>query len=240
MKGIQLIDGLNFTPSIKRWTTWKLEMTQTIILSLVLLMVTTCSAQKSPEQLFWRWFQSNELRLFDFEKDQDRVFDELRTQLDRVRPGLMFEFGPKEGGTRDFVISADGIKDVFPAVIALADAAPALPRWKIIKFRPRRSQTPMTLDGLKISPEQIEFTIEVQGAKAGITLFIEGYEETEQERYAGVVFLMLDQSLGEYDVETKVGFLEFKSRSAKSKLTKQPFSALPQSFDSFLRSDSRK
>lgn len=214
-------------------------MTQTIILSLAMFMLTTCSPQKSPEQLFWRWFQSNEPRLFDFEKDQERIFDELRTQLHKVGPGLTFEFGPKEGGIREFVISADGIKDVFPAVIGLADAAPALPRWKIIKFRPRRDQSPITLNGLKISPEQVEFTIEADGAKPGITLFIEGYEDAEHERYAGVVFLMLDQSLGEYDIETKVGFLEFKARSAKSKLTKQPFSSLVQSFDSFIKSHSK-
>ena len=62
-------------------------------------------------------------------------------------------------------------------------------------------------------------------ARAGLTLFIDGYK-TEHDRYARVAFLMLDQSLGEYDVETKIGFVEFRLTSAKSNLVKQPFSAL--------------
>jgi hypothetical protein len=204
-----------------------------------MFMLMSCSAQKSPEVLFWRWFQDNEARLFDFEQDQERIFDELQAQLQKVKPGLTFEFGPKHDGIREFVISADGIKDIFPAVIALANAAPALSRWKIIKFRPRRDQTQITMNGLTISPEQVEFTIEPDGAKAGITFFIEGYKETEHVRYASVVYLMLDQSLGEYDVETKVGFIEFKARSAKSKSVTRPLSALVTSFDRLVKSDSK-
>jgi len=186
--------------------------------------------------MFWRWFQANEPRLFEFEKDQEHIFDELGMQLHRIQPNLTFEFGPKQHGKREFVISADGIKDAFPAVIALADAAPSLPRWKIIKFRPRRGfQSPVTINGLQISPSQIQFTIEPDGKKAGITLFIEGYKLTERERYASAVYLMLDQALGEYDVETKVGFIELKPSTAKSSLAKQQFSMLADSFDRFFK-----
>lgn len=203
----------------------------------VTIVLSSCSqTQVSREAAFWRWFEANESRLFDFEKDQERVFDELQAQLHRIEPRLAFEFGPKRDGKREFVISADGIRDAFPAVVALADAAPPLPRWKITKFRPRRDfQTPITLNGLKISPEQVEFTIEPDGDKAGLTLFIDGYNPTAREKYAGVIYLMLDHALGEYDVETKVGFIEFKSRSAPSTMAKEPFSALPQSFDRFIR-----
>jgi hypothetical protein len=191
--------------------------------------------------VFWRWFQANEARVFDFEKDREHTFDELSKEIHKVHPDLTFELGPNKDGKREFVISADGIKEAFPAVIALADAAPALPRWKIIKFRPRRDfQSPVTLNGLTISPGQVKFTIEPDGEKVGITLFIEGYSPAERVRYAGVIYLMLDQALGEYDVETKVGAIEFKDRSAPSKLLKQPFSLLPQSFDGMIKNDSRK
>ena len=202
----------------------------------------TCSRnQESKEAQFWRWFQTNEARLFEFEKDQERIFDELQRELHRIEPNLTFEFGPKREEKREFVISADGIKDAFPAVIRLAEAAPPLSRWKITKFRPRRGfQSPVTLNGLTISPEQVEFTIEPDGDKAGITLFIEGYVATEHVRYAGVVYLMLDQALGEYDVETKVGFIELKPRSARSKLAKQSFPALAQSFECFSKASSKK
>jgi hypothetical protein len=212
-------------------------MAQSLIMTLVTIMLMSCSqTQNSKETAFWRWFQANETRLFDFERDQDRIFDELQTQLHRIQPSLTFEFGPKQEGKREFVISADGIKDAFPAVVGLADAAPPLPRWKITKFRPRRGfQSPVTLNGLRISPEQLQFTIEPDGDKAGITLFIEGYNLREHEKYAGVVYLMLDQALGEYDVETKVGFIELKSNSAASNLAKQSFSSLATAFDKLVK-----
>jgi len=217
-------------------------MAQAIITTLVTISLLSCSHnQDSKEAAFWRWFQANESRLFDFEKDREKVFDELQTQLHRIHPNLTFEFGPKQDGKRDFVISADGIRNAFPAVIDLANAAPLLPRWTITKFRPRRGfQSSVTLNGLRISPEQVEFTIEPDGDKAGITLFIEGYSRSEHEKYAALVFLMLDQTLGEYDVETKVGFIELKSRSTKSNSAKRPFSALVQSIDRLIKSDSKQ
>ena len=217
-------------------------MTQSTIMALMTILLMSCfQKQVSKEAAFWRWFQANETRLFDFEKDQDRIFDELQRQLQRIQPSLTFEFGPKQEGKREFVISADGIKEAFPAVIGLVDAAPPLPRWKITKFRPRRGfQSPVTLNGLKISPEQLKFTIEPDGDKVGITLFIEGYNPRERDRYAGVVYLMLDQALGEYDVETKVGFIEFKSNLAASNLAKQSFSALAPTFDKLVKSISKE
>src|SRR6187399_703219 len=122
-------------------------MRKLIIISVTLFVVfgASCTQQseedmfwKSKEEKFWKWFQANEARLFDFERDQDRVFAELGPAMKKVHSNLTFEFGPKKDGQREFVISADGIKDAFPAVIALADKAPELPRWNIIKFRQRR------------------------------------------------------------------------------------------------------
>ena len=209
-----------------------------LILNLVMVFLIGCSGgytQSSKEDAFWRWFQTNEKRLFDLETDRERIFDDLAAQLHRVNAGLTFEFGPKENGIREFVISADGIKDVFPSVVALADAAPKLPRWQIVKFRPRRSFGPMSLNGLTISTDQVDFTIEPDGEKIGITLFIDGYKETEHERYAAVAFLMLDHALGEYDIETKVGGIDFKNRNANSNLPKQPFATLVKTFDAFAK-----
>jgi hypothetical protein len=217
-------------------------MTQVLILGLATFLILSCSPhQDSREAAFWRWFQTNEATLFDFEKDQEHIFDELQEHLHKVHPDLTFEFGPKQDGKREFVITADGLKEGFPAVIALADAAPVLPRWKVTKFRPRRNfQSPVSLNGLKISPHQVQFTIQPDGEKVGITLFIEGYNPAEHARYAGVVYLMLDQALGEFDVETKVGSIEFRDNSAASQLPKKPFSGLPQSFDAMIKHGSKK
>jgi hypothetical protein len=76
------------------------------------------------QEEFWNWFIRNEPDLFDLDPsqvaEQERIFDELATELQKVDPDLTFEFGPNEP-TREFVISA-GIKRVFPAVVAPASA----------------------------------------------------------------------------------------------------------------------
>jgi hypothetical protein len=213
-----------------------------LIIGIATFLVISCSqAQKSPDSTFWSWFKENEKKIFDFENDREHVFDELQIHLHKVHPDLTFEFGPREEGKREFVISADGIKAAFPAVVALADAAPSLPRWKITKFRPRRGfQSAVTHNGLKISPEQVQFTVEPDGQKVGITLFILGYDPNEHDKYSGVAFLMLDQALGEYDVETKVGFIELRVSSTPSKLVKQPLSELTRSFDNLVGHDAKQ
>jgi hypothetical protein len=190
---------------------------------------------KSKEETFWKWFQANESRLFDFEQDQDRVFAELGPEMRKVHPSLTFEFGPKKEGRREFVISADGIKDAFPAVVALADKAPELQRWEIIKFRQRRGPIPdLGYEGTRVKSEDVRFTIEPDGDKAGITLFIKGYDESSHRTLGTIGFLYLDSSLGEYDVETKVGFVDFKPAEEQTTLVKRPISELPSAFDDFV------
>ena len=97
----------------------------------VLLMVVSligCKAPAGDEAAFWKWFASNEARLFSFERDQEAIFDELGAEMHRVNSDLTFEFGPVQNGKREFVISAGGIKSAFPAVKALYRSAPELKR----------------------------------------------------------------------------------------------------------------
>jgi hypothetical protein len=215
-----------------------------IILSIIsALIVSNCQAppvsQVSKEEAFWKWFESNEARLFNFEKDQEKVFDELTTEMHNVQPDLSFEFGREKNGSREFVISANGMRAAFPAVESLADKAPALPRWKITKFRPREDgASTISMDGVDVSTDQVTFTIEPDGEKAGITLFFEVFDQKRQETYASLGFILLDHALGEYDVVTKVGFIEFKANSEPSKLKKLPFTELPSTFDRFVKASS--
>ena len=58
-------------------------------------------AGATPERDFWAWFQRNEPVLFDFEKNQDKVFASLASALHKVHPSLTFEFGPKQNGRRE-------------------------------------------------------------------------------------------------------------------------------------------
>jgi hypothetical protein len=166
--------------------------------------------QTTPEQTFWIWFQNNQDALFDFEKDQEKVFDRLGTELHKVHPSLTFEFGPKTDDRREFVISADGIREAFPKVESLYAAAPSLPRWKFVKFRPRRKPNDISYGGVYVKHETVTVQAARAGEKADIVVFIPGYNEQERNAYLAIAFLVLDEALGEYDVETRIGKIQVK------------------------------
>jgi hypothetical protein len=186
---------------------------------------------EAPEQAFWKWFQNNETMLFDFEKDQEKNFDRLAAEMHKVDPALTFEFGPKEGGRREFVISADGIRSAFPKVEALYAAAPSLGRWKFIKFRPRRRPFDVTFGNVSVNARSVLVGLKAAGPKADITVFMPGYSPSARKAYTSVAFILLDHALGEYDVETRVGDIEVRVIS-EAPATALSLEALPATFDS--------
>lgn len=192
-----------------------------------------CSSwtKKAPELEFWSWFEKNQNMLFHFEKDQDRIFDKLSLAMSKVHADLTFEFGPIDNGAREFVISADGLKDAFPAVEKLFLSAPELPQWKFIKFRPRRDVMTIQMGGVKLDPSELAVTVEPDGEKTGLTVFVKRYDESKKSQLLHVVYLMLDQAIGEYDMETKVGFIEMRPYEEQSQCKKHDFADLPELFD---------
>jgi hypothetical protein len=184
------------------------------------------------EQTFWTWFRQNDEVLFDFERDRDRIFAELTTALAAVAADLAFEFGPRIDGRRDFVISAGGVKSAFAAVKALAASAPVLPHWNVIAFRPRRAAImAIGFGGRTVRPKDVEFCLLSNGRELGIYLFFDGYRESEKTIWGQIGFLLLDQALGEYDVATKVGPIQFLPSSAHPEAARYPFPELPVIFD---------
>ena len=190
-------------------------------------------AQATPEEDFWRWFQRNEAALFDFELDQERIFDRLGAEMRKVHPSLTFEFGPKQRNRREFVISADGIRQAFPKVESLFAAAPPLPKWQFIKFRPRRELLDLSYDGVSVKASSVFVLLRPDGAKAGVTVVIPGYTKAAHRTYLAIAFLLLDQAIGEYDVETRVGSIDVQAPSTPGRAG-HSLRELPAAFDSFV------
>jgi hypothetical protein len=183
---------------------------------------------------FWSWFIQHETGLFGFDPDQEiereRLFDELAAELQKVNRDLTFEFGPN-GPTREFVISAAGIKSAFPAVVRLAEAAPALERWQITAFRPRRPPVcTIEIEDHRVDPKDVQFSLLDNGTMAGIYLFIPGFRE-DDVAFKQIGFLLLDVALGEYDVETRLGLIKMLSPETRTVGDRYPLAELPTLFD---------
>ena len=186
--------------------------------------------RRSPERAFWAWFQKNEDRLFNFEQDQERVFVELSRELHKVNPELAFEFSPVKDGRREFVVSAEGVRAAFPAVDRLLDSAPPLARWRLIKFRPRRwPLNDLQIGDLHVSVSDVRVALARHGQELAILIFVPGVQDEGQRVQFG--FLFLDEALGEFDVATRVGPIEFCQPDEHPELPRFPLTELPKRFD---------
>lgn len=181
-------------------------------------------------QAFWNWFNEHEQMLFNFELDHERVFDQLANELKKIDPDLTFEFGPK-AARREFVISAGGIKRAFSSVSALALAAPRLNRWFVTAFRPRRSLSSVVeFRGKTVNTKDVQFSLLDNGKIAGLYLYIPGFRDDDQDLMQ-IGYLMLDEALGEYDVELRLGLIKILSPEAKTEFNRYPLLELPWRFD---------
>jgi hypothetical protein len=179
---------------------------------------------------FWWWFVRHEAELFDFEADQERIFDRLATELHKINSDLTFEFGPPET-RREFIISAGGIKSAFPAVASLARAAPRLERWQITAFRPRRTlPNVVQFREVRVDSRDVQFSLLHNGNKAGIYLFLPDLREGDMD-WQQVGYLLLDAALGEYDVEMRLGLIKILSPDAATTDERYPLIKLPELLD---------
>jgi hypothetical protein len=194
-------------------------------------------AEGSPQVEFWRWFRDNDARLFDFERDREKIFDDLGLALHRVHPDLTFEFGPDHDHKRDFVVSAGGIREAFPMVRTLVAAAPELDRWNIIAFRPRRKTVnDIDLNGVHVRALDVSFTAEPDGDRIGITLLIPGFRSTPNRTFEQIGYLLLDEALGELAVETRLGFITFAATTSTAQPKQHALAQLPDTVDNWPRS----
>lgn len=195
---------------------------------------------ESPEQKFWKWFSAKSAQFFDFEQNQDRLFDELSKALSKVNEALCFEFGPKrDDGKREFIVSAGGVVEVFSAVLKLTDQAPALQQWEIVAFRPRRPADfidgmALDIDGYVLEAEQVGFVIEPDGQRVGLNVFVKEHD-VAKESVIFATYLMLDTVLGEYDVETKLGFIEHCNWLESQNTNVRPLTQLAEAVDTLFR-----
>lgn len=162
------------------------------------------------EASFWRWFVRHESELLLEGYQHAKIFADLKARLERVNQHLTYEVGPADQRPRELVISADGRREAFFAVEKLADAAPALPNWRVIRFRPPMdgyATMRLEMGDITLRGQDMEFELRLERDRklVGVRLYIRGCTTPGQQEFGGAAMLMLDVALGEYDVECKVG-----------------------------------
>lgn len=148
-----------------------------------------------------------------------------------MRPGLTFEFSSKKDGKREFIVSADGVREIIPAVERLVAAAPVMPKWTVIKFR-QRSWEPFDIGygNVNVRWHAVTALLKPNSRRVDVTLLVPGYTAAEHKVYLSIAFLLLDGALGEYDVMTRVGHVDVRAPTAAD-TEAVTFLKLPTAFD---------
>jgi hypothetical protein len=190
-----------------------------IIFTIFLLtfLFTNCNSQikiKSPIDKFWFWFQNNEKRLRDFEKNPDKALTEVLKNLRVIQEGLAVEFEPPKDNVIFMTISADGDKNLFPLIQEIILKAPKIEGWRFIAFRQRMPKDKLNGMILKssnheINPNKMKFYPIISGDTLDIIIYTEKVTEENYNQVAYSGLLLLDNLLGEYDCVTKVRSYDF-------------------------------
>ncbi|HSY93541.1 MAG TPA: hypothetical protein VK812_19435 [Candidatus Binatus sp.] len=183
---------------------------------------------------FWKWFQAHDDDVFHFERNRQKVFEELAAQLRRVHSDLVFEFSSISEGRREFTVSAGGIRAAFPEVTALVHEAPPLPHWEVIAFRQRKDVPKIRTGDKELDRDAVFFDYVPVDDKIDMTVFIPGMADASTQDIVGlktIGYLFLDAVIGEYDVETKIAGIEFVDAAAFPERRRTPLRELPDVVD---------
>lgn len=170
------------------------------------------------EDKFWSWFLKNKNEIINIPNDHSFI-QKLITKIKEYNQVLAFEIGGKCDGPLEFVISCDGRRSGIPVVERLADSAPEIEGIKVIKFRqPKDDALEIQIGDLKLSANDIFFQYKID-KNIHLQFFIPDYRSDDQ-RYAQITFILLDNLIGEYYVMTNIGAIDFQKIQAESNFSK--------------------
>lgn len=190
--------------------------------------------KKDKMDSFWHWFTQNADRYYTLEKNQSQLFADLKAELNKIHPDLVFEFSLiRPDKKRELVISADGIKSVFPIVSELINKAPKLVKWEFIAFRQPRKISNIKYENLDISTDNIFFSYKKDNGKIDVELHIKGFYESAE--WTAATFILLDNIVGEYHTEMSIGSIDKKTLHVDMSDSLLPITLLPEIIKSYKR-----
>ena len=164
------------------------------------------STQMDPDHTFWDWFSDEAPSLWTASKVD--AMQRIQRELEKQHHGVLAEIG-SDGGGRLLVLTADGERSVFPMIQQLFAARPNVKGWKIVAFRQREAKpfSKISMNNRELDPATLRYVARRENDKLDIKLYVPGYTDGDKE--LGLMgFLALDHTVGEYDVETKLGGIE--------------------------------
>jgi hypothetical protein len=161
---------------------------------------------------FWTWFRANEAKLWAMPNADDPFWDTALDQLHLVDKRLRFEMSDPQAGRRDFVITAEGDRRLFPLVDSMVAAAPALRRWTFTPLKPAMGfDFTHHYEDVLYDPKTMWF-LPLERAERpqdlGLRIGIPSLRELDQDAAEFAVTVILETGLGERERAADVQHVE--------------------------------
>ncbi|MBK9584467.1 MAG: hypothetical protein KA099_09015 [Alphaproteobacteria bacterium] len=187
-------------------------------------------AQNLTHAEFWDWFIQNKSMIEQYDKKTEAVMNAVQGKIKAVYPDLWFEIGQAEDKVYEFIISAGGLKSAIPSVIDLYKAAPQIPGWRVIAFKPRHATPILDHGGIRFNVADFYYQSEYYEGMTDLKVCVKGLTKENEDVYGMAGFLLLDTVIGEYDVMTTLGNIKFEPLP-QDRTGLKPLSALAAEID---------
>lgn len=163
------------------------------------------------EKKIWDWFSTNNKKLIDFlnsDLTDYSTYNEFSEIIQKYNENLFPEITGHESGKYALIITCDGRRDGIPFVEKLCNAAPAFDNWIIEKYRKPGHTIQLNFNGIEFKADDVRIKYQATRGLYEVKVLIADYKPND-DRYKSLAFLYLDHFVGEYNVMTQIGLVDF-------------------------------
>ena len=178
---------------------------------------------------FWYWFEFEHETLVAPETRADGE-QALAYWLGRIDPGLSYALDTS-GRRKTLTLSADGDVNLFRRVELMVEAGPKVKGWKYVAFRQKtRKLTPVAVDPVVLDPATTHFDLYRDTGKIGVVLYLPEFDPDQKDAYRLAAMRLMSQAVGEWDVGTEIGFVDFDNQQVRDMQFSRPFADFAEVF----------
>ena len=168
---------------------------------------------------FWHWFEDNQQKLKDalIANKSASVSEDTIKQVDQIMPGLSWCYGPgKEEGSFTFTLSPEANRSFQFLTAYWYDSAPSIPGWTFFAARqpakdPSKFSISIGQESYNIAEIWLVLAINEAEQKVDISAWHPHFSGLEDNARYQILFLWLDEVLGETGTEQWIGQVDFST-----------------------------
>ncbi len=173
---------------------------------------------KTRVETFWKWYAQQADQFYEtIERGQCReLADDVGRFMAETLPHLSWVFGPGEGGGHSFTVTGEGHVPKQLLAEYWHACAPEIPRWT---FYASRQPTPVERlkdfeigfggqESVDAESFQLAMTVDNERELIDLVAWHEALAQVDEEAHMQILFLLLDEALGEFGTQTWIGKID--------------------------------